>query len=391
MINMTGTEQFFTAIETSFNTDTFVRITLSKPYQKSSDLKKIRIKLVTIKQQPHLSFIYNHSTKDITKNFSIAKGVAEIVQLLETTFQIGTLFTTEADFGLQQNKKGKATFHRRPPTFSVVPQRTHDKEKPQLIQNSDYLLELGVLNKQGRTQKGKGDKYKQINKFVEIMAALVRNHAVLNEKETIEVVDMGAGKGYLTFALYDYLVNTLKKNAEVTGVEVRKDLIKLCNNIADKVGFEKLNFKEGYISNYILLKTDILIALHACDTATDDAIYKGIKANAELIICAPCCHKQIRKQMNCETHLQSILQHGILKERMAEMVTDTIRAQLLEANGYQTKVFEFISTEHTGKNVMIVGQKTTKKNHSKTPLKQIEDLKKEFGIKEHYLESLLGN
>lgn len=386
---MSATEQFFTAIENSFNTDTFVRITLSKPYQKSSDLKKIRIKLATIKQQPHLSFIYNHSKKDITKNFQIAEGVAEIVQLLSTTFQIGTLFTTEADFGLQQNKKGKATFHRRPPTFSVVPQRTHDKEKPQLIQNSDYLLELGVLNKQGRTQKGKGDKYKQINKFVEIMAALIRNHAILNKKEVIQVVDMGAGKGYLTFALYDYLVNTLKKNAVVTGIEVRKDLIHLCNKIADKVGFENLNFKEGYISNYILPKTDILIALHACDTATDDAIYKGIKANAELIICAPCCHKQIRKQLNCETHLQSILQHGILKERMAEMITDTIRAQLLEANGYQTKVFEFISTEHTGKNVMIVGQKRTQKTKSTIPLQQIKDLKQEFGIKEHYLEILL--
>lgn len=388
---MQSDEQFFQALYNSLEVDNFVRITLSKPYQKSSDLKKIRIKLATIKKQPHLSFIYNHTTKDITKNFSIEAGIAEIKNLLGSTFQIASLFSTDADFGLQINKKGKATFHKRPPTFNVAPLRTHDKGKPKLIQTPSYLQELGVLDQNGHPKKGKGDKYKQINKFVEIMAGLLRNHATVGGKEHIEVVDMGSGKGYLTFALYDFLVNTLKKEAQVTGVEVRPDLIDLCNNIADKIGFENLQFKKGYINNFHLPKTDILIALHACDTATDDAIYKGIQAKAELIICAPCCHKQIRKQMNCETHLESILQYGIHKERMAEMVTDTIRALLLEANGYQTKVFEFISTDHTGKNVMIVGQRVKEISGANVPLQEIDNLKTEFGIKEHYLEKLINN
>jgi SAM-dependent methyltransferase len=386
---MQPNEQFFQNIHQTLEADSFVRITLSKPYQKSSDLKKIRIKLATIKKQPHLSFIYNHTTKDITKNHSIEAGISEIKTLLGTTFQIASLFSTDADYGLQINKKGKATFHKRPPTFNVAPQRTHDKAKQKLIQTPDYLQELGVLDANGHAKKGKGDKYKQINKFVEIMAGLLRNHATVGEKENIEVVDMGSGKGYLTFALYDFLVNTLKKEAQVTGVEVRPDLIDLCNNIAEKVGFENLKFKKGYIGNFHLPKTDILIALHACDTATDDAIYKGIQAKSELIICAPCCHKQIRKQMNCETHLGSILQYGIHKERMAEMVTDTIRALLLEVNGYQTKVFEFISTDHTGKNVMIVGQRVKEISNQQIPLKKIADLKTEFGITEHYLEKLL--
>lgn len=343
-----------------------------------------------IKKQPHLSFIYNHTTKDITKNYPIEAGILEIKKLLGETFQIASLFSTEADFGLQINKKGKATFHKRPPTFNVAPQRTHDKNKQKLIKKPGYLQELGVLDQNGHPKKGKGDKYKQINKFVEIMAGLLRNHAAVSEKDSLEIVDMGSGKGYLTFALYDFLVNTLKKEAQVTGVEVRPDLIDLCNKIADKVGFDKLNFKKGYIGNFHLPKTDILIALHACDTATDDAIYKGIKAEAELIICAPCCHKQIRKQMNCETHLGSILQYGIHKERMAEMVTDTMRALLLEANGYQTKVFEFISTDHTGKNVMIVGQKSKNDLRPSSHLIKIEELKKEFGIDFHYLEKLLS-
>lgn len=387
---METNQQFFQQIQTTLEADTFVRITLSKPYQKSSDLKKIRIKLAMIKKQPHLSFIYNHTTKDITKNYPIEAGILEIKKLLGETFQIASLFSTEADFGLQINKKGKATFHKRPPTFNVAPQRTHDKNKQKLIKKPGYLQELGVLDQNGHPKKGKGDKYKQINKFVEIMAGLLRNHAAVSEKDSLEIVDMGSGKGYLTFALYDFLVNTLKKEAQVTGVEVRPDLIDLCNKIADKVGFDKLNFKKGYIGNFHLPKTDILIALHACDTATDDAIYKGIKAEAELIICAPCCHKQIRKQMNCETHLGSILQYGIHKERMAEMVTDTMRALLLEANGYQTKVFEFISTDHTGKNVMIVGQKSKNDLRPSSHLIKIEELKKEFGIDFHYLEKLLS-
>ena len=384
-------QQFFQHIKTTLEADTFVRITLSKPYKKASDLKKIRIKLAMIKKQPHLSFIFNHTTKDITKNYPIEDGILEIKNLLGETFQIASLFSTEADFGLQINKKGKATFHKRPPTFNVAPQRTHDKGKPKLLQTPGYLQELGVLDANGHPKKGKGDKYKQINKFVEIMAGLLRNHAAVGEKDSLEVVDMGSGKGYLTFALYDFLVNTLKKEAQVTGVEVRPDLIDLRNLISTKVGFAGLNFKKGYISNFHLPKTDILIALHACDTATDDAIFKGIQANAELIICAPCCHKQIRKQMNCETHLSSILQYGIHKERMAEMVTDTIRALLLEANGYQTKVFEFISTDHTGKNVMIVGQRVKEIANPKIPLKKITDLKTEFGITEHYLEKLINH
>ena len=249
---------------------------------------------------------------------------------------------------------------------------------------------LGVLDAKGRIQKEKGDKYRQINKFVEIIDGLVRQHPVLKNKKNIEVVDMGAGKGYLTFALYDYLINIFKTTAAVKGVEIRPDLIEKCNKIAQKVGFKQLVFEEGYISDFPIDKTDILIALHACDTATDDAIFKGIQAKAELIICAPCCHKQIRQQIKGSEFLQPILDYGILKERQAEMITDTIRALLLEAKGYKTKVFEFISTEHTGKNVMIIGQKHTNSIDKPTILKKISILKETFGIDYHYLERLLN-
>ena len=384
-------EAFALLVQEAIAKDTLVHVTLSKPRLKTAAIKKVRIKMAVIKKQLHLSFVYRYATKDITKNFLVKDGMNALREALEQDFFIGTAFTTEADHILQVDKNGKSKIHRKAPTFSTVPLRMHDKNKQKLIMKPSYLVELGVLDAKGQVKKDKGDKYKQINKFVEIMAGLIKNAPALSNKDQISVVDMGAGKGYLTFALYDYLINTLKKPSNVVGVEVRKDLIRICNGIAEQVGFQHLKFEEGYIGNYFLPKIDILIALHACDTATDDAIAKGIHAGAELIICAPCCHKQIRKQMQCETHLQSILQYGIHKERLAEMVTDTIRAQLLEANGYKTKVFEFISTEHTGKNVMIVAQK--RQENTSNPnvfMDKIALLKQEFGIKFHYLEQLLA-
>lgn len=381
---------FLTTLENSLTENTFVRLTLSKNRVPTSDLKKVIMKLAEIKKSLHLSTIFRHKTKDITKNFPVAEGLVQIKQLIEEQFFIANLFTIKEDLTLEITKAGKEKIRRSKPAFPDLPARSHDKAKQRFITATNYLQELGVVDAKGRIQKDKGDKYKQINKFIEIIDGLVRQHPILKNKQDMEVVDMGAGKGYLTFALYDYLVNTFKTAAKVRGVEIRPDLIQKCNGIAQKVGFKQLVFEEGYINDFELNKTDILIALHACDTATDDAIYKGIQANAQLIICAPCCHKQIRQQIKGSKHLQPLLDFGILKERQAEMITDTIRALLLESAGYKTKVFEFISTEHTGKNVMIVGQKHSNPYDKADYLQKIATLKAEFGIEYHYLERLMG-
>lgn len=386
---MNQQETFLTLLENSITQNTFVRLTLSKNRGHTSDLKKAIFKLATIKKSLHISIVFRHKTKDITKNFLLDKGLEEIKQLLECQFMIANLFTIKEDISLEISAKGKDKIRYSKPTFPNLPARSHDKTKQRFITETHYLKELGVLDAKGRIQKDKGDKYKQINRFIEIIDGLVRQHPILKNQKDIKVVDMGAGKGYLTFALYDYLVNVFKATATVKGIEVRRDLIKKCKGIAQKIGFQHLFFEEGYISDFKLTETDILIALHACDTATDDAIYKGIRANAQLIICAPCCHKQIRQQIKGSKNLQPILDFGILKERQAEMITDTIRALLLEAAGYKTKVFEFISTDHTGKNVMIVGQKHTNVYDKGGYLKKITDLKAEFGIVYHYLEKLI--
>jgi len=210
---------------------------------------------------------------------------------------------------------------------------------------------------------------------------------------------MGSGKGYLTFALYDYLHQQLNLKAKVTGVEFRQDLVNLCNDIAKQANFSQLNFVEGTIEDYKVKEINLLIALHACDTATDDAIFKGIQANAELIVVAPCCHKQIRKAMEknkVKNDVSFLTKHGIFLERQAEMVTDGIRALILEYYGYKTKVFEFISDAHTPKNVLVVGVKKAQNLKPKAQseertkiLLKIKETKAYFGIDYHHLEKLL--
>lgn len=226
------------------------------------------------------------------------------------------------------------------------------------------------------------------------MAGLVKD---LPSGEPLTIADMGSGKGYLTFALYDYLTST-GFDPYLTGVEYRADLVELCNKIARDSHFHHLAFAEGSIADFNAVGLHILIALHACDTATDDAIAKGITAGANLIVTAPCCHKQIRREM--EAHIEAdgtapeldfLLKYGTFKERQAEMVTDALRALILEYFGYSTKVFEFISDAHTPKNVMIVGKKISDAPvRNPAVLDKICAAKSFFGIRAHYLETLMG-
>jgi hypothetical protein len=206
------------------------------------------------------------------------------------------------------------------------------------------------------------------------------------EESMLSIADMGSGKGYLTFALYDYLTNIRKIRCRITGYDVRPDIIGLCYNVAVNQGFVGLTFQQKDIDQVDMTGIDMVIALHACDIATDMAIAKGIQGDAKYIIVAPCCHHQIRKDMKHDNVMSPMLQHGILEERQAEIITDGIRALIMEAYGYQTKVFEFISTEHTPKNLMITGKKT---KPDPTAMAKVEAIKSFFGIPYHYLEKLL--
>ncbi len=394
MINADALDRFAANLTLSVSVQNLVKLSLGNYKGEEADLKNIYVKLVEIKGNMMLAFNYRYKTRDIFKNYSPTDGLELVFSYLNSGFSIATLFTVEEEVILEQNAKGEFKLRSKKIASIKAISLNHDKEKKRLIsaKGNVYLHELGLTDDQGIVFQKAQDKYKQINQYIEILSPLIKEFPA----GTIQhVADMGSGKGYLTFALYDYLLNHQQK-VKVVGVEFRKDLVDLCNNIAKKADFDQLHFVEGTIDSYENEEINLLIALHACDTATDDAIYKGITADSELIVVAPCCHKQIRREMEkgkAKNDLNFITQHGIFLERQAEMVTDGMRALILEYFGYKAKVFEFVSGVHTPKNVLIVGVKNEKMITPKKQaeiLKEIKATKAYFGIGTHYLEKLFS-
>ncbi|MEO6390766.1 MAG: SAM-dependent methyltransferase [Pyrinomonadaceae bacterium] len=389
LIEQDQKQDFIKALRAGLKAGTFVKMTLGKYRGDDPNLQKLLIRLVKVKKKDKLFFLYRHQTRDTVKNHDFGEGVAIVNQLLGEEFMSAHLFTTANNFEIEFTKQGKSRLITSAPTFTQNQAKTHNKEKQRQIDpQSFYLRALGITNDLGQVKDKMVDKWKQVNKFIEIIGNLFENSS-LAEKKEISIVDMGAGKGYLTFATYDYFNNLRKIKCRVTGVDTREELVMLDNVIARESGFEELNFERGFIRDFDLKDADILIALHACNTATDDALFKGITAGVSIIICAPCCHHQIRPQINKPEALRGVLKHGIMLEREAEMITDSLRALLLEQSGYATKLFEFVSTEHTPKNVMIVGTRRDRNVNTEAIGRQIEELKTFYGIREHQLEELL--
>lgn len=386
-------KSFITALEASLKGETFVKISLGNYKGAEEGLKQLLIRKVMIKREDKLAVTYRYKTRDLVKNYAIDEAIDLIEDYLEQGFKIATLFTTENDMILEELNNGKVVLRKGKASNVAALSVDHDKAKTRLIKpdSKSYLTELKITDTDGKVFKNAQDKFRQINHYIEILSSLIKE---LAEGTIKKVADMGSGKGYLTFALYDYLHSVLKLESEVIGVEYRQDMVDLCNQVAAKSAFDKLNFVQGTIEDFKAEGVNLLIALHACDTATDDAIYKGIKANAELIVVAPCCHKQIRREIEqnkVKNDVSFLTKYGIFLERQAEMVTDGIRALILEYFGYKTKVFEFISDAHTPKNVLVVGVKG--KAHSAERkaeiLQKIKASKEYFGIGYHHLEKLL--
>jgi len=384
---------FIAALKASLEEESFVKISLGNYKGEEEALKQLLIRKVIIKREDKLAVTYRYKTRDVVKNYAIDEAIDLIKGYLTTGFKIATLFTTENDLILEELNNGKVVLRKVKASSVATPSANHDKEKARLIKpdSKSYLAELKITDAEGKVFKNAQDKFRQINHYIEILSALIKE---LPEVAIKKVADMGSGKGYLTFALYDYLHSVLKLESEVIGVEYRQDMVDLCNQVAVKSAFNKLNFVQGTIEDYHAEDVNLLIALHACDTATDDAIYKGIKANAELIVVAPCCHKQIRREIEqhkVKNDISFLTKYGIFLERQAEMVTDGIRALILEYFGYKTKVFEFISDAHTPKNVLVVGVrgKAISAERKAEVLGKIKASKEYFGIGYHHLERLL--
>jgi SAM-dependent methyltransferase len=383
-------EQFFAALDESLAGGRFVKLTLSKYRGREAGLKNVYVRPVTLKGGARLSFLYRHQTRDAVKNHTREEGARLVRELLGAEFAGAHLFTTSEDLRLDITRRGEARLARHPPTFEDAAAAEHDRRKRRTIETegSVYLHALGVTNERGEVRPAMGDKLRQINRFVETVAALYDSSPLAGGEE-LSLVDVGSGTGYLTFAVYDYFNNVRGVRATVTGVEARPELVELCNDVARRAGFERLSFRTGLVRDVELPRADFLVALHACDTATDDAIYKGVAAGASVIVTAPCCHKEVRPQIEAPAALRGVLRHGHLLEREAESVTDSLRALLLEGAGYRVKVFEFVTSEHTRKNTMIAAVRREGASDTASALADFRALKEFYGIREQRLEKLL--
>ncbi|MBW3531115.1 SAM-dependent methyltransferase [Shewanella sp. NKUCC06_TVS] len=385
-------DDFYQLLADSLAKNSLIKLLLSKYRGADKSLQRITIRPISLQNEPVLSFVYQHQTNHITKNLSYDEGLASIKLLLGSDFKSAHLATAQAEVQLEISKKGKVQISTHNVKQAVAAPLEHDREKKRFVDiERPFLTKLGVTDSQHNLIPTMSRKWKQINKFIEVFSQALEASPHKND-QPINVVDFGSGKGYLTFAIHDYLRHSLHNDAQVTGVELRQALADLCNETAATLDHQGLSFVCGDVRTHAPKQTDVMIALHACDIATDYAIHYGIRANADIIMCSPCCHKQIRPQMHSPELFKPMLQYGVHMGQQAEMVTDSLRALFLEANGYATKVFEFISLEHTNKNKMILAVKKPQHNQkdSAAILAQIADIKAYYGIKEHCLETLLA-
>jgi SAM-dependent methyltransferase len=385
------TETFFHELVTALRDGSFIELLLTKYRGKEKGLERVLIRTVTLKRRPHLSFVYRYETQDVTKNFPIVEGLESIPDLLGSAFKAAHLFTATQDLQIEYSKKGKVKLGRAEPSRepAATSDQAHDRQRHRYVDRArPFLQALGVTDGEYRIVPAMARKWKQINKFVEIFEHALAS-SDLAGRDRIDVIDFGSGKGYLTFALYDYLRSRLDRASSVTGVELRENLVQLCTDLAEKLNLDGLRFRVGEVRSSPPETMDALIALHACDTATDLAIHLGIRSGAGIIMCSPCCHKEIRRQIQSPEILLPMLKYGVHLGQEADMVTDALRALLLEAHGYKTQILEFVSLEHTSKNKMILAVRGAGTAARDETLAEIERLKAFYGIEHQTLETLL--
>lgn len=346
------------------NIDYFIKAIISNPIKKSEDLpKKIDIKKIMLKNKLYFQFIYYIDKKVIHENIEDSSLILEkIINLMSENFKQCDILANNS-LTLLMNKKGdfKITGIKKTVNIDNTPQ-SHNKAKNYILKEGEYidwLYKLGVIDKNGIVISHKQKKFRQINKFLEMLKDIEENLP-----NNAKIIDMGCGKSYLTFAMYHYFNIIKEKNVTINGYDLKKDVVEHCNKLAKEFNFKNLQFFNEDIQNIDKSENiNMIISLHACDTATDYAIYFGVKLNCDVILSVPCCQHELFKQIK-NNELSSMLSYGILKERFSSLLTDNLRADALKLCGYKTNIIEFIDMEHTPKNIMIkaIKNKNSAKN-----------------------------
>ena len=406
-------QRFLRLLRTALAERRFQRLLLNRHEGEDASIERLTVRDIELRGERALSFLWRHKTKDITKNHGLEEGLALIESLLGADFQQAHLDTVGEEVQLRFSRKGKPLLQvgRKGVAAAAAVQAGdadeagveggatsasgHDREKPRALSlDSPFWRELGVTHElKGRPAlvPAMARKWKQINKFIEIFGAAVRKAGLDAPGTPVRLADFGSGKGYLTFAMHDWL-RTQGLTPSVQGVELKQDMVALGNAAAARHALAGLSFEHGDVRERGDQPLDVMVALHACDIATDYAMLFGLRSGARVIMCAPCCHKEIRPQMSTPAALRPLLQHGIHLGQEAEMVTDSLRALLLEVMGYDTQVIEFIALEHTSKNKMVLA---VKRAQDPTPtrraelLAQLDEIKRFYGLRSQALETLL--
>ena len=365
---MTELEKF---LDLYINED-LIRIIISGPRQKEGP-SKIQIRPLLLKGQVMYQVTRTVGQKELHENHQRDEVLCLTDNWMQQEFRQLQLEAKGVQGTVLASKKGRLTIKTKKiqGREDFVPMLAHNRQKKYLLQEGvpvPYLIDLGIMNEAGKVKHARYDKFKQLNRFLEFIEDILPN---LNQEEETTIIDFGCGKSYLTFAMYHYLKVLKEYPVRIIGLDLKQDVIDHCSRLARQYGYDGLDFYHGDIASYEGVDhVDMVVTLHACDTATDFALKKAVDWGAKVILSVPCCQHELAKQISCDIQ-KPVLQYGLIKERMAALYTDAIRAQVLERCGYRTQILEFIDMEHTPKNILIRGIRQGRKAANEGQLKEL--------------------
>lgn len=372
-------EELKRVLDEVFN-DEIIKIVISNKLNKDVKYNKIAVNLKEVNKGKFYQIEKFTDKQVFHENISIESINEKVYECLKGNYKQLSAWSDNYTYDMKISKKGKVFLGKKKSDNSKVVKKGHNKEKNYILKEGmiiEPLIDLGVFTKEGKVINSKYDKYKQINRFIEIIDDEIKK----NDYKELTILDFGCGKSYLTFVLYYYFVKIKNINVKMIGLDLKEDVIKKCNEIAKRYNYDNLHFELGDINGFKYNnKVDMVITLHACDTATDYALYNAIKWNSKMIFSVPCCQHEFNAQMKAD-ELSILTKYGIVQERISALMTDSVRANLLECAGYKTQLLEFIDISHSPKNILIRASKSNiSKEKKEKSFKEVNNLIKTFNF-----------
>ncbi|KKY02025.1 methyltransferase [Paraclostridium benzoelyticum] len=365
-----------------------LKVVISNKLNKDVKYNKINIELKEKNNKEYYQ-IEKYTDKQVFhENIELEMIETKLFEMTFENYKQVAAWSENTNYDLKISKKGKVFLGKKKSSNENLVNKSHNREKNYILKEGmliQPLIDLGVFTQEGKVVKSKYDKYKQINRFIEIIDDEIKK----NDYKELTILDFGCGKSYLTFVLYYYFVEIKKINVKMIGLDLKADVIKKCNDIAQKYNYQNLKFELGDINGYKYTdNVDMVITLHACDTATDYALYNAVKWNTKMIFSVPCCQHEFNEQINSD-EFSILTKYGIIKERVSALMTDAVRGNLLEALGYKTQILEFIDIAHSPKNILIRASKgSISQEKKKRAMKEVDNLIKEFNLNPTLLKLL---